>query len=62
MSGWTDTCAPVVIKFSVEKLLENGYALMPYSDPVWGEGECDWEREVRIEGDILSAPRCFGEL
>jgi hypothetical protein len=23
---------------------------MPFSDPVWGE--CDWEREVRVEEDI----------
>jgi hypothetical protein len=25
---------------------------MPYSDPVWGEGKCDWEYEVRIEKKI----------
>jgi hypothetical protein len=30
--------------------LEAGFTIMPFSDPVWGE--CDWEREVRVEEDI----------
>ena len=23
-----------------------------YSDPIWGDGECDWEREVAVWGDV----------
>lgn len=29
-----------------EGLLALNYNLVAFSDPVWGEGECDWENEV----------------
>jgi hypothetical protein len=52
MSAWTDTSSPVIIRFEAMTLLDNWYSLIPYSDPVWGEKRCDWEREVRTNEDI----------
>ena len=52
ISAWTDTCEPFVLRLMAKPLLEAGFTLMPFSDPVWGRGECDWEREVRVEEDI----------
>lgn len=28
------------------------YTLTPYSDPVWGVGVCDWEKEVTYWSDL----------
>jgi hypothetical protein len=49
MSAWADTSEPVVLRLEAKRLLEDGYALIPFSDPVWGIGECDWEHEICIE-------------
>ena len=37
--------APVALVFDAE-VLAGKYTLVPYSDPIWGEGECDWECEL----------------
>ena len=52
LSALDDNSDPFVLRIGAKELLENGYTLMPYSDPVWGEGKCDWEYEVRIEKKI----------
>jgi len=52
LSAWTDTSSPFVIRLKAEDLLDNMYVLTPYSDPFYGEGECDWEYEVSICEDI----------
>jgi hypothetical protein len=53
MSAWTDSSSPFVIRLKAEDLLDNMYALTPYSDPFHGEGQCDWEYEVSICEDIF---------
>jgi hypothetical protein len=35
-----------------EGLLELNYDLSGFSDPVWGEGECDWENEIACWDNI----------
>jgi len=35
-----------------EGLLVLNYNLVPFSDPVWGDGECDWENEIECWDDI----------
>lgn len=52
LSAVTDENVPVVLELHAKCLLETGYTLIPYSDPAWGEGQCDWEYEVRIEEDV----------
>lgn len=47
-----DASDPVIILLDVKKLLINGYELIPFSDPIYGEGKCDWECEVRVYEDI----------
>ena len=37
--------APVVLVFDAE-VLAGKYTLVPYRDPIWGGGECDWECEL----------------
>jgi hypothetical protein len=32
--------------------LADSYNLVPFSDPYWGEGECDWENEIECRDDI----------
>src|SRR5438874_2168792 len=36
---------PVVLELDGDNLIKDHYDLQRYSDPVWGEGECDWEKE-----------------
>jgi hypothetical protein len=43
---------PVVLVLDGEGLLVRNYNLSPFSDPIWGEGECDWEREIECWDDI----------
>ncbi len=52
LSALDDESVPVILKLNAIKLLEEGYDLFPYSDPVYGEGICDWEYEVRVIDDI----------
>jgi hypothetical protein len=34
--------SPVVLELDGAGLFELNYDLIPFSDPIWGEGECDW--------------------
>jgi hypothetical protein len=45
---------PVVLELDGDGLIEENYDLQHHSDPVWGEGECDWEQEIACWGDIGS--------
>jgi RNA:NAD 2'-phosphotransferase (TPT1/KptA family) len=42
----------VVLVIDGEGLLELNYDLSAFSDPIWGEGECDWENEIACWDDI----------
>jgi hypothetical protein len=42
----------VILVLDGEGLLALKYDLVPFSDPVWGEGECDWENEIECWDDI----------
>jgi hypothetical protein len=42
----------VVLTLDGEGLLALNYDLVQCSDPVWGEGECDWENEIECWDDI----------
>ena len=35
----------VVLATTTDKLASSGLSVQPYSSPVWGDGECDWEAE-----------------
>ena len=43
---------PVVLALDGEGLLELNYDLTPFNDPVYGEGECEWENEIACWADI----------
>jgi hypothetical protein len=43
---------PVVLVLDGEGLLALNYNLVPFSDPCWGDGECDWENEIECWDDI----------
>ena len=51
-SAKADKCTPVVLEINHSALIRDGYDLQPFSDPIWGEGKCDWECEVISEVDI----------
>jgi hypothetical protein len=42
----------VVLVLDGEGLLALNYNLTPFSDPIWGEGACDWENEIECWDDI----------
>jgi hypothetical protein len=42
----------VILMLDGEGLLALNYDLVQFSDPVWGEGECDWENEIECWNDI----------
>jgi hypothetical protein len=42
----------VVLVIDGEGLLELNYDLSAFSDPIWGDGECDWENEIACWDDI----------
>jgi hypothetical protein len=42
----------VVLVLEGEALLADNYNLIPFSDPIWGDGECDWENEIECWDDI----------
>ena len=44
--------SPVMLVLDGEGLLALNYDLTGFSDPVWGEGECDWENEIACWDDI----------
>jgi hypothetical protein len=43
---------PVLLVMDGELLLVLQYELDGVSDPVWGDGECDWENEIACWADI----------
>jgi hypothetical protein len=42
----------VVLKLDGERLVELGYDLKHFSDPIWGEGQCDCENEIACWEEI----------
>ncbi len=42
----------VVLVIDGEGLLEFNYDLSAFSDPIWGDKECDWENEIECWDDI----------
>jgi hypothetical protein len=44
--------SPVVLVLDGAGLLALNYNLVPFSDPYWAEGECDWENEIECWDDI----------
>lgn len=53
---------PVVLELDGDGLIEQNYDLQRHSDPVWGEGACDWEQEVACWGDIGSLDEVLIEI
>jgi len=50
---------PIVLLIDGEGLLELNYELTAFSDPIWGDGRCDWENEIACWTDIKpSAGTC----
>jgi hypothetical protein len=47
-----DESSPVLLVLDGEGLLALNYDLAHFSDPIWGEGECDWENEIECSDDI----------
>ena len=43
---------PIVLLIDGEGLLELNYELTAFSDPIWGDGRCDWENEIACWTDI----------
>ena len=64
--GEDDGVGLVVLRAWVPKLERYGLKLFPYSSPVWGEGECDWEREIAcsepVPINLLESPVIFGPI
>lgn len=44
--------APVILAVSREDLAGAGLTPLPFIDPVWGAGECEWEAEEAVSGSI----------
>jgi hypothetical protein len=42
----------VVLVLDGEGLLALNYDLAEFRDPIWGDGECDWENEIECRDDI----------
>jgi hypothetical protein len=42
----------VVLVLDREGLLALNYDLAEFRDPIWGDGECDWENEIECWDDI----------
>lgn len=45
-----------IFTLSRSGLLAAGLRPTEFSDPCWGEGECDWEQEEAIDGEIPLTP------
>jgi len=43
---------PIILAVDAKALLSEGYKLERFSDPIWGQGNCDWEREVVCWTDV----------
>ena len=43
---------PVILIIDAIRLLAEGFKLEAFSDPIWGERQCDWERELLCWDDI----------
>jgi hypothetical protein len=44
--------SPVVLVLDGAGLLADNYKLVPFSDPIWGDGECAWENDIECWDDI----------
>lgn len=44
-----DKCGIVILAIDREALERDGYQFEEFSDPCWGEGECNWECEIISE-------------
>jgi hypothetical protein len=42
----------LILIFDSAAIEAAGYTLTPYSDPIWGVGVCDWEKEVACWSDL----------
>jgi len=74
-ANWSDdpVTKRAILVFDTEQLEADGFTLHPFSSPVWGEGECDWECEIvsmykipisyatRIDGDEYNYPSLKGK-
>jgi hypothetical protein len=43
----------IIISLSRAALDRAGYLLTDYSDAVWGDGACDWEKEIACWSPII---------
>ncbi len=73
--NWSDDpiTERAILVFDSDELEDNGFELHPFSSPIWGDGECDWECEVislvkipieyatKIEGDEYNYPSLKGK-
>ena len=50
--------SPVVLVLDGEGLLALNYNLVPFSDPYWGDGECDWETRSSVGTTSSPSRRC----
>lgn len=41
-----------LLKIDSDQMIIDGYRIKSFSDPVWGAGECDWEKEFVCYLDI----------
>jgi RNA:NAD 2'-phosphotransferase (TPT1/KptA family) len=48
----SEDSSAVVLMLDAKGLLVLNYELVQFSDPVWGDGECDWENEIECWDDI----------
>lgn len=51
--------AGAVLVLSRAKLTAAGIDPKPFSDPVFGEGACDWEQEEAIDTDVAPLSACL---
>lgn len=47
-TNWSDdpVTESVILELDMSELEKDGFELHPFSSPVWGDGECDWECEI----------------
>lgn len=47
-----DQSSVIILELDPAALVAAGLELDEFSDPVWGEGECEWEEEIACWQDI----------
>lgn len=64
--GEEDEKGLVVLSVGRGILERHGFKLFPYSSPVWGDGECDWEKEISclepIPASLFEVHMLFGPI